>query len=712
MIRTVKPGIRVPLVALVLLGLASAACDRISAGRVGASASVRIQPPTATVPTGGTVDFTATVSGSDASGVTWSVDPGGGTIDSAGHYTAPSAAGTYHVIATSTDGTASGVAVVTVTFTDGGGGGGPTYAPPADRATVWKPGVTYNGGIPVRTTVCATIDAGSLGNGAQNATATIQAAIRACPEGQVVQLSAGTFTVNDLIQLNRSVTLRGAGAGATLLQKTNGAVMLSASAIEAEPVVVVGPNRWPKTDDTTSKNLAADGLKGATSVTLTDATGFAAGQFVVLDELSGASWQTDPLGRGNIWAAPDWRVTWQLHDPPAPTDDPLVASTPTGGDAAGWFCRRDRPTSEYKEIASVSGNVVTFTSPLHISYRTANTAQLTRHTGGDVHVKGAGLEGVTVTGGGDGAVRFEAAAYSWARNVEVTQWLGEGFAANRSFRVEIRDSYVHDGVWSQPGGAGYAISLAFGSAEVLVENNISMMANKVMVARSSGAGSVFGYNYVDDGFILYTEGWIEAGLNASHMVGPHHVLFEGNYGFNFDSDKTHGSSSYHTVFRNWLRGVRRPFVNPMTGDTVDDVAQRNLPRRCAGSAAYSYNMTFVGNVLGAAGEMGGWIYDATGTGGMSRAAIWLLGWDDWSPNPYDPNVAATAIRDGNWDWVQAKQSWDGTPGDLPDSLYMPGKPAFFGSQPWPWVDPTTGAVGLLPAKARFDAGHPNDTTPP
>ena len=31
------------------------------------------------------------------------------------------------------------------------------------------------------------------------------------------------------------------------------------------------------------------------------------------------------------------------------------------------------------------------------------------------------------------------------------------------------------------------------------------------------------------------------------------------------------------------------------------------------------------------------------------------------------------------------------------------KPAFFGSNPWPWVDPNTGAVQTLPAKARFDA---------
>ena len=92
-----------------------------------------------------------------------------------------------------------------------------------------------------------------------------------------------------------------------------------------------------------------------------------------------------------------------------------------------------------------------------------------------------------------------------------------------------------------------------------------------MVARSSGTASVFGYNYVDDGYINTNTSWIEVGLNASHMVGPHHVLFEGNYGFNCDSDKTHGNAIYHTVFRNHLRGIRRDFGDSGGG---------NGPKRC------------------------------------------------------------------------------------------------------------------------------------
>jgi hypothetical protein len=313
---------------------------------------------------------------------------------------------------------------------------------------------------------------------------------------------------------------------------------------------------------------------------------------------------------------------WQLHNPRQRSDDPLVASNPTGGPAASWFSRTGRVITEMKEVASVSGNTITFTTPLHISYRASLAAQLTRYAGINAHVKNAGVEDLTVIGGSNGAIHFDAAAYSWAKGVEVTVWHGAGVTVNNAFRIEVRDSYIHDAAWAQPGGAGYAISLAKGSADVLFENNIIMAANKVMVARSSGAGSVFGYNYVDNGYINTTESWIEVGLNASHMVGPHHVLFEGNYGFNWDSDLTHGNAIYHTAFRNHLRCIRSPFINPLSGRKIDDATQtRNGPKRCIGSTAYSYWMSFIGNVLGASGQMSGWTYDVTGPKGTATPAI-------------------------------------------------------------------------------------------
>ena len=102
------------------VALAALGACLLVAGCGGGSGSdpvrVTVSPSTATVATGGTQTFTASVynRGQD---VTWSVEEGstGGTITSAGVYTAPTTPGTYHVIATSVaDNSVSGTATVTV----------------------------------------------------------------------------------------------------------------------------------------------------------------------------------------------------------------------------------------------------------------------------------------------------------------------------------------------------------------------------------------------------------------------------------------------------------------------------------------------------------------------------------------------------------------------------------------------------------------------
>ena len=560
----------------------------------------------------------------------------------------------------------------------------------AERTTTWNPGVT--GGVPGRKTVCATLDASSFGNGSSDASSGVQAALDACPAGQVVQLSAGTFLVNNsYLLIGKGITLRGSGPGATTLKRTNGATPGSYTPAVADPVVIIGPSRWPRPDESTSRRLAADGAKGSSSVTVANGGGFAAGQFVLLDEdnYETASWRSLPNRNGQptsvqIWATD--RAVWQRHNPPASEDDPFP-------EANGWFCRPGRPISEIKEVASVAGNVINFTTPLHIDYRVSHAAQLTRYTGQSVHVKGAGLEDLTVYGGGNGNVRFECAAHSWMRNVEDNVWLGEGVAIDNSFRVEVRDSHIHDAAWPYPGGGGYAISFANASSEVLIENNIVMQANKVMVARSAGAGSVVGYNYMDDGHIESDPHWVEVGINGSHMVGSHHMLFEGNESFNYDSDNTHGNSIYHTVFRNHLSGFRRSF--PGMGNA-----------RAGGLMYGSWWHSFVGNVMGTETRMSGWAYEDLGTPWDGASSIWRLGYDPihWEQDA-DPMVRSTVLREGNFDYVTNQVHWDTAAQAIPASLYLAGKPGFFGSLPWPWVDPTgTTKLYTLPAKARYDAG--------
>ena len=200
---------------------------------------------------------------------------------------------------------------------------------------------------------------------------------------------------------------------------------------------------------------------------------------------------------------------------------------------------------------------------------------------------------------------------------------------------------------------------------------------------------------------------MEVGINASHSTGPHHVLFEGNYSFSADSDYTHGNSIYLTFFRNWLSGQRRDFSDRGGVRTV-------------GLAYGSWWDSFIGNVLGRSGKMSGWQYtdpamtcDSSGnncTGSnsnWSEKVIWKLGFDPerWRMHP-DPKTLSTIIRDGNYDFLTNSQRWHNTPAGftMPASLYLQAKPSFFGNNPWPWVDPATGSLAALPAKARFDNG--------
>ena len=339
-------------------------------------------------------------------------------------------------------------------------------------------------------------------------------------------LNPGTFAVNLPLLIRRSVTLRGSGAGVTRLVKFNGAKPRTSTVIsgthgiltpvdpgsygyDARPIIIVGPSRWNNgPDSTASQDLTSDGDQGSNSVTVADSKNFKAGTFVLLDEVSGASWQPTPAGfpgGAQVWQGD--RVAWNMHHPVQPGDDNAASNAQGPYDkTAGvlpipmsWFSRTDRPTTEIKQIASISGNTITFTSPLTIGYRRDHQAQLTPYTTDpvnaghaannlDIHVSNAGVEDLSLYGGADGGLRFETAAYSWAKAIEVTQWLGEGVAINNSFRVELRDSYIHAGSWPEPGGAGYAISLAAGSSEVLIENNIFVDVCKNMVFRSSGAG--------------------------------------------------------------------------------------------------------------------------------------------------------------------------------------------------------------------------------
>ena len=208
---------------------------------------------------------------------------------------------------------------------------------------------------------------------------------------------------------------------------------------------------------------------------------------------------------------------------------------------------------------------------------------------------------------------------------------------------------------------------------------------------------MFGYNYTDDSWDFDNPVWVEVGLNASHMAGPHHVLFEGNYSPNLDSDYTHGNSIYLTFFRNWLSGQRLSFTDSANS-------------RAVGLAYGSWWDSVVGNVLGRPGQMTGWVYEDPAMSGTNanwgNKDIWKIGYDPERWGMYaDPQTLTTLIRGGNFDYLTNTVRWESlSQQQLPNSLYLAAKPAFFGAAAWPWVDPTGATKTMtLPAKQRYES---------
>src|SRR5262249_19204145 len=152
------------------------------------------------------------------------------------------------------------------------------------RAVDWSSaGVT--GGIPVRTTICATLNPGATA-------AQISSAISACPSGQVVFLNAGTYTLSSAISLSKNnVTLRGAGADQTILVTTGNDSGCGIGFVGFAIRVCTSNGTNIANGGGTAKNTAAWSAgyaKGTATVTLSSTINLVVGSTIFLDQLNDA----------------------------------------------------------------------------------------------------------------------------------------------------------------------------------------------------------------------------------------------------------------------------------------------------------------------------------------------------------------------------------------------------------------------------------------
>ena len=591
---------------------------------------------------------------------------------------------------------------------------------PADRATVWNPGIP--GGIPGDTDPIrpATVWRPSrnpyagysvnpaLGNGTTDVTADINDAIaaagRAATAGarKIVLLAPGTYRTSGAISIGSSnVTLRGSGQGRTIIDHRN----------PSDWAAVGIGNTTDGFSSTPVVDVVGGAPKGASTITVADARRFKVGDILQIDQLADGS-ASGPAGW--VWRLDSW---WSMRSP--------YADFPGGGGLQGRFPDSPngyRPISQRIEVLARHGNVLTIHdpgtrrgSPLHVAFPAAQDPEVWRAAGGTVDVvRYSGLESLSVwsaahPGDAKDMVVLNGAAYCWIKDVETdgskNTWAGRHIHIQTAvYRAEVRASYSHNSSNYNQGSNAYGI--LYSGSDCLIEDNIVRELNKPIVGETAGGGNVIAYNYVDEAIIgSLTNNWQETAINMSHGSFSHSDLFEGNHTPNVGVDSTHGNNGWGVFFRNWATGR-------------NSSGRTDTYLRAIYVDGWNREMTSVGNVLGSPTFKPTYqiLSPATGVnpvyGGVS--SIYLLGSNAWEigtgrkpGSDHMDRGQAERLFHRHLDFDYKTGSQYDNPSNpvkaLPKSLYLTSKPAFFGPLPWPWVDPS-GAIKvyMLPAKARYD----------
>lgn len=364
---------------------------------------------------------------------------------------------------------------------------------PSGRGMNWSRNVVgVPGGIPARTvfTNLTNLDA----TGKTDVSGAINAAISACPAGQVVQIPAGTFLLVNSINIpstKRDVTLRGKGSATVFVSQSGN--------------IHGGSSPWPV--PALKVPITSGGTAGSSTINVSSSAGAVVGNLVCIGQFN-----------------PPWVVSTSGETNCASSMHMITAVTPTS---------------------------VTFTPPLVLTL--TNRPVCAFYSAAPM--RGIGLEDFVLNlsnGVATSAIYFETCWGCWIKNIEIYG------ANNRQMMLycfnagEVRDCYTHDVRASGPNHEG--IDFYRDGCWNLIENNT---VNKggfpgIILGDFKGGcwGNVVAYNSVAG----IDSGSSVAGTALSVNHGPHNSfnLFEGNVAQMFQSDGYYGSSSHNTLFRNYF----------------------------------------------------------------------------------------------------------------------------------------------------------------
>ncbi len=498
----------------------------------------------------------------------------------------------------------------------------------------WSAGVTVGvlGGIPLRETVFTNLDTAA-------SSASISAAIQACPSNQVVQLTNGTFTLTNYITFGGrdGVTLRGHPSG-TVLAMTNAGVGLM--------VLMAGTaGDAGQTTLGVGVPLTSGYTKGSTSVVAASTAGLSQHQSMILTQ----------------------------------DDDTNFVIRASGSLTNGALRQR-------VVIQSVDGSNVVFWPPLVWTFESALNPRL--YAAGD-QIERSGIESIEFLPGPESVsvlAYLNNARECWFAGNRCTNFPAAGIELNWTTLCEVRSNYIFG---TSSTSDGYGIKVNSDTSSALVEDNILGDCYHSIIA-SQHSGCVFAYNFstnnwVDNGFAGMTRSY-----NANH--GPHPImsLWEGNVGNGFENDGYHGSGSHQTVFRNSFPAVQSQ--KPDAHGQIVDLRRWSYYQQIVGNilgADWATNHVK-------------YFYEATAAewaaaSSTDNGTIYLCG---YYATPLDAQVEATATKAYNWDgWTQGIVNDTGSPAA---SLFRSERPSWFGGVSWPPIGPdVSGLAKMIPAEYRF-----------
>src|SRR5579883_698812 len=552
------------------------------------------------------------------------------------------------------------------------------------------------GGIPTRTTICATI-APEGSASAPVAPTDVVNAIASCPAGQVVFLEPGSYYFSSGIDFTNhsNVTLRGAGADQTLLHfsGTTGCTGFGTDLCISNGTTTYSGGGY------TQANWTAGYAPGTTQITLDNTSGIVAGHtLLILDQLNDSN--TD---NGGIW----------INDTQGVAED----DNPSNGYRPG------RSQEQVVLATAVSGNTVTISPGLYMpNWRASQSPQA---WWSKAAVMGDGIEDLSIDNGGNNGIGIVSGYGNWVSGVRSIMGGMQHVLLYLSAHNTIQNSYFYGTKDASTESYGYNES---GGSDNLIINNIFQHIVASVLTGGASVGTVVAYNFSIDQFDS------AAGVNA-YMMGayqPHSAgealwLFEGNVGDQFAADDTHGTGYLYTLFRNWLEGW-----DPAYTDTNDTVA-------VAIDTFHRY-FNVVGNVLGWAGYTKTYqIAAPAGTNQDLVSEIYNLGWSNYAGfNVTDVLTSTTLFRWGNYDVVNGSAQWNPaevpaslsqlanplpTTQTLPASFFLNSMPAFwvtpFGTPPWPAIGPDVtggdshsgGFANAIPAELCYQHATPDPDYP-